>query len=217
MQRGKAPAESKNRPNRNLFGQFWFSSVPRRGRSSFQAPRAACAFQPAGVQLAYVQRTETADEINDILTAHGGVLHFLLDDLKLNVLFSFFQFIKPLLGRGIDNPQLNSVKHIGDAALGFFQLLAEGGEHTAFPALNIHHGIRHILYKIIVHDFCHDRIDNGIFQRQLSDGLVLGVTGAVLLGIYTAVIMILPALAGACSAFAYHHSPESAAKQLCCQ
>ena len=110
-----------------------------------------------------------------------------------------------------------TVLHIGDAALGFFQLLAEGGEYTAFPALNVHHGIRHILYKIIVHDFRHDRIDNGVFQRQLSDGLVLGVTGTVFLGIHTAVIMVLPALAGACPAFAYHHSPASAAKQLCCQ
>lgn len=145
------------------------------------------------------------------------MLHFLLDDLKLDILFAFFQFIKPLLGGGIDNPHLNSVEHIGDAALGFFQLLAEGREYAAFPALNVHHGIRHILHKIIVHDFCHDRIDNGVFQRQLSDGLVLGVTGTVFLGIHTAVIMILPALAGTCPAFAYHHSPASAAKQLCCQ
>lgn len=47
---GKRQRRAKNRPNWNLFGQFWFSSVPRRGRSSFQAPRAACGFQPAGRQ-----------------------------------------------------------------------------------------------------------------------------------------------------------------------
>ena len=62
------------------------------------------------------------------------------------------------------------------------------GEYTAFPALNIHHCICHILHKVIVHDLCHDCHDNGIFQRQLSDTFVFGGAGVVLLGIHTAVI-----------------------------
>ena len=43
---------------------------------------------------------------------------------------------------------------------------------------------------------------------------MLGVASLVLLGIHTAVIMVLPALAGAGAALAYHHSPAGAAKEF---
>ena len=140
-----------------------------------------------------------------------------MDDLQLNILFPFLQLIKALLGGGVYNAHLDGVQHIGNASLRFLQLLAERREYAALLALYLHHGIGNILHETIIHHFRHDSVDNSVFNRQLSDALVLGVAGLVLLGIHAAVIMIFPALAGTCPAFAYHHGPTSPAKQLCGQ
>ena len=62
---------------------------------------------PALVQLGHIQGSETANPVNNILAGQHGVLHFLLDDLHFNILFSVLQLVKPLLGGGVYNPHLD--------------------------------------------------------------------------------------------------------------
>ena len=168
---------------------------------------------PAFFQLGHVQGTKTANPINNVLTGQHGVFHFLLDDLRFNILFSVLQLVKPLFGGNVYNPHLDSVQHIRDTPLRFLQL---GREYAAFPALNIHHSIGYVLHEIVIHHPCHDSADNSVFNGGFSYALVFGVAGSVLFGVHTAVIVIL-FLGGAGAALAHHHSPAGAAKQLGCQ
>ena len=169
---------------------------------------------PALVQLAHIQFAETANPECHIFTGEHGLFDFLLDDMQLDFLFPFLQLVKALFRGLVDNPHLDSVQHIFYASLGFCQLLTEGGEFAAFLALQVHYSVRYVLHEIIIHHFRHGCVYHGIFQRQLADALVFGGASLVLLGVHTAVIMVLPAFAGAGAALAHHHSPAGAAKEF---